>query len=223
MSTMQEKNPPAEKTAVRGGLRLSLLFEKIVEQWRLIAGIIGMILVLAAAYGGYSAYQEHRLTQAKEELSRIVLEAPGPERLAALAALQGTLPEALLPRYWLESAKAAQEQENWDKALEFWKKLADGGPEHWALLGQLGHGSTLLRLGKPQEALEELERLQGRAPADLLPTVLLQLAKAAEMAKDWERALSVYEQLKAMGGVAQSGFLDFKKAEIRQRLEGGGS
>jgi len=223
MTTTQEKNPLAERIAVEVGSESRRLFEKIAEQWRLIAGLVGIFLVLAAAYGGYGAYQERRLTLAEQELSRVVLETQGPERLFALEGLQGALPKALLPRYWLESAKAAQEQENWGKALEFWKKLADGGPDHWALLGQLGQGSTLLRLGKPREAVEELERLRARAPESMLPVVLLQLAEAAETAEDWERALTAYERLGAMDKAAHPGFLEFKTAEIRQRLEGDGS
>lgn len=223
MSTTQEKTPLAERIKVEVGSESRRLFEKIMEQWRLIAGIAGIFIVLAAAYGGYSAYQKRKLTRAEQELSRIVLETSGPERLAALINLQGALPEALLPRYWLESAKAAQEQENLAKAMEFWKKLAEGGPDHWALLGQLGYGATLLRLGRPQEAVEELERLRARAPESMLPVVLLQLAEAAETAEDWERALAAYEQLKAMDGADQPGFLNFKAAEIRQHLEGDGS
>lgn len=223
MPTTQEKNPLAERIEVEVGSESRRLFEKITEQWRLIAGLAGMVLVLAAAYGGYGAYQERRLTRAEQELSRIVLETSGTERLAALTDLQGTLPKALLPRYWLESAKAAQGQENWDKALEFWKKLAEGGPDHWALLGRLGHSSTLLRLGRPLEAAEELERLRAQAPESMLPVALLQLAEAAEAAEDWERALTAYERLKALDGAGQPGFLEFKTAEIRQRLGGDGS
>lgn len=219
MSSEQQKNPLSQQIAVEVGTESRQLYQKMMEYRQVIIVLLLVILVLAASYAGYNAYREHRLDRAEAMLDKTVLEYQGAQRMAALESLQDSMPRAILPRYWLESVKAAQELEDWDKALEYWKQLAQGGPDNWKTLGSLGQGVTLLRLGKPQEALAELERLQGGVPAQMQPVVMLQLAEAAEMAGDLERALSAYEELKARGEADRDDYLDFKIAAIRSRLK----
>lgn len=218
MATREEPKAFAERIEAGIGSESRQFYQKIVDQWRVIAAFAAAVVVFAAAYGGYGAYQERRMTRAGQALDQAVLGLQGAKRLAALEELQGALPKPLLPRYWLEMAKAAQEQEDWSSALEFWTKLAQGGPDHWSVLGSLGQASAMLRLGQTREALEELERLRGQAPEHLLPVILIQLAEAAELAEDWERALAAYEELKAREDASQHGFLDFKMSRIRQQL-----
>lgn len=218
MATRDETKAFAERIETEIGSESRQFFHKIMDQWRVIAAFAVAIVVFAAAYGGFGVYQERRLTQAEQALDQAVLGHQGAQRLAALKELQSALPKPLLPRYWLEMAKAAQEQEDWSSALEFWTKLAQGGPDHWSVLGRMGQASAMLRLGQTREALEELERLRGQAPESLLPVVLIQLAEAAEFAEEWERALAVYEELKAREDASRNGFLDFKMLRIRQQL-----
>lgn len=218
MSTPQEKNPLADRFEGEIGSESRQLYEKLMDHWQVIAASAVAVLLLTAGYGGYSAYQERRMTQAQEALTQAVLEFQGAQRVAALEELQGDLPKAMLPRFWLESAKAAAQQEDWDKALQFWKMLSEGGSDTWALLARMGQSTALLHLGRPQEALAELDRLHAQAPESMRPVVLQQVAEAAEMAENWERAVAAYEELRSMEDLPQPGFLDFKLNEIRQRL-----
>lgn len=218
MSTAQEKDRLADRMEMEVGSESRQLFEKLAAQWRIVAAAVAGVLLLAAAYGGYGAYQERRLARAEAALSEALLASQGAERIAALDNLRGDLPASLLPRFWLESARAAQEQGDWTKALEFWKKLADDGPEQWKVLGRLGASSALLELNRPDDASAELERLRAEVGAELLLTVMLQQAEAAEMAENWERAAALYEELKAKDETSRSGYLDFKINELRDRL-----
>ncbi len=218
MSTSQENDGLAEKLELGVGSESRQLFDKLAARWREIVAAAAGILVLVALYGGYNAYQARQLTQAEEALNKAVLENHGAERLALLQTLEQSLPKALLPRVRLETAQAAQEQGDWTKALDSWKRLAESGPEQWKTLARLGISAALLELNRPQEALAELDALRARAGDDLLITIMLQQAEAAEMAEDWERALALYEELKAKEGSAQPGYIDFKINELRDNL-----
>ena len=221
MSSAREKETLTDRIEVEIGSESRQLYQKILEQWKLLAAAAAVVIVFAAAYGGYGAYQDRRLAKAELELDRAVLENSGVGLLAALEQLQGSLPKAMLPRYWLESARAAQDLGEWDKALGFWTMLAEKGPDHWSLLGGLGRNTALMRLGRPAEALTGLESLRAKAPEDMMPTLLLQLAEASEMAGEWARALAVYEELQARGDSSQPGFLEFKTSGLRQKLATG--
>lgn len=218
MPETHEKNPLTNMLEVEVGSESRHLFHKLTDYWQIIVVALSAILLLAASYGGYRAYHDRKLTRAENELSQAVLENRNAQLVAVLDSMQTSMPKALLPRYWLESAKAAQDLEDWARALDFWKKLADNGSDNWRLLGALGHSATLLHLDKPQEALAELEILRGQTPESLMPTVLQRLGEAAEMTGDWERALSAYEELKVRQGGSQPGFLDFKMNEVRERM-----
>jgi hypothetical protein len=223
MSARETQNDQAKGIETEIGAESRQLFEKIMEQWRTIAAIAGAIVVTVAAYSGYGAYQEHRLTKAEHALEQAMLENQGTQRLAALEGLRDALPNSLLPRYWLEMAKAAQEQQDWTRALEFWSRLAQDGPENWSVLARLGQAASMLRLGQAREALDVLELLSVQAPESMHSVVRLQLAEAAEQAEDWERALAAYEQLKTSEDSPQAGFLEYKTSQIRERLEAGNS
>lgn len=218
MSTSREKDGLTGKLELEVGSESRQLFAKLAARWREIAAAAAAILVLVALYGGYTAYQVHRLAQAEEALDKAVLENQGGERLTALQALEQRLPKALLPRFWLESAQAAQEQGDWAAALDSWKQLAESGLEHWKTPARLGLSAALLELNRPREALAELDSLRALAGDDLLITIIVQQAKAAEMAEDWERTLALYEELKAKDESGRSGYIDFKISKLRERL-----
>ncbi len=221
MSARETQNDQVKRIETEIGAESRQLFEKIMEQWRTIAAIAGAIVVMVAAYSGYGAYQEHRLTKAEHALEQAMLENQGTQRLAALEGLRDALPSSLLPRYWLEMAKAAQEQQDWTRALEFWARLAQEGPDNWSVLARLGQAASMLRLGQAREALDVLELLSVQAPESMHSVVLLQLAEAAEQAEDWERALAAYEQLKTSEDSPQAGFVEYKTSRIRERLDPG--
>ncbi|HDQ39546.1 MAG TPA: hypothetical protein ENN39_00715 [Desulfonatronum sp.] len=218
MSTKEAQKALVERIEDEIGSESRQLYQKFMEQWRLIAVFAAAIVVFAAVYAGYGAYQDHRLIKAEQALERAIFENQGAQRLAALAELQGALPASLLPRYRLETAKAAHELQDWSQVLESWARLAQEGPDNWSVLGRLGKSTTMLRLGQVREALEELERLRGQAPESMHSVILLQLAEAAELAGAWEKALAVYEELKTRGDPSQAGFLDFKATQAQEQL-----
>ncbi len=202
------------------GTQSRAFFDKLMEHWPKLAAAVGVFVVLVAGYAGFNAYQDRQLANSEQALSQALLENQGAERLEALMRLRGEMAKPLLPRYHLESAKAAQDVEDWATALEYWKLVVKVGPDNWKALARMGQATALLHLGQADEAVTELTALRTGTSEEFLPIVLLQLAEAAEAAGNWELALRTFEELQAREDGRQSDYLAFKASQIRQRMAG---
>lgn len=194
------------------------LYDKLVKYWPYIAGIVALIVVSAAGYGGYGAYQERRLASGEQALDQAVQAGSAEQRLTNLESVRTSLPKPLMPRYHLETAQAAQDMEDWSRALASWEKLSGSGLPAWEPVSSLGQATALLHLNRAEEALALLEALRGDAVEEYQPLVLTRLAVAAEAAGEWERALAAYEELKSLENSQQGEFLDFKASQLREQL-----
>jgi orotidine-5'-phosphate decarboxylase len=71
---------------------------------------------------------------------------------------------------------------------------------------------------KYRESLSVLESIDTTDAKDLATPVARQVAFAAEQAQDWQKALTAYEELKSMGAVTNTAFLDMKIADIKAKM-----
>jgi len=194
------------------------LYDKLVKYWPYIVGVVALIVVSAAGYGGYGAYQERRLANAEQALDQAVQAESAEQRLTNLESVQTSLPKPLMPRFHLETARAAQDMGDWSRALASWEKLSGNGLPVWEPVAGLGQATALLNLDRAGEALALLEALRDKATDEYQPLVLTRLAAAAEAAGDWEQALAAYEELKGLENSQQGEFLDFKASQIREQV-----
>ncbi|SDB18789.1 hypothetical protein SAMN05660653_00937 [Desulfonatronum thiosulfatophilum] len=192
-------------------------FHVLVNHWQWIAAGVGVLVLLISGTAGYGAYQERRVAKSEEALDQVLLETQGAERLNALLEIEGRLAKPLLPRHHLETARTAQNVQNWATALEYWNQLAALTPGNWVTTARLGQATALLHLGQADEAVTELQSLRDSASEEFMPIVLWQLAEAAEAAGHWDTALDTYDELKTRGSLQHADFLEFRKARIRQQ------
>jgi tetratricopeptide (TPR) repeat protein len=182
---------------------------------QIVAGVVAIILV-AAAYAGYSGYTARALANAQSQLGVILIEASGQDKLDRLEALLADAPSAAKSAVLLELAKTAMNLEQYDAAAGYWERLAGDSDDEARLVARMGAAKCLLLAGKAGQALEELKALAATAPAQFTAPVYRQLAVAAEGAGDTAQALEAYRKL-AEQQVADKPFIDHKIAQLEAK------
>ncbi|GAB6060138.1 hypothetical protein [Desulfonatronum parangueonense] len=207
-----------DKIEAEIGAQSRQFYDKLVEHWQKFAVAVAALVLLISGAAGWGAYQERRLANSEQALDQVLLSTQGTQRLNALMEIEGRMVKPLLPRHHLETARTAQEVQNWATALEYWNQLAALTPINWMTTARLGQATALLHLGQAGEAVTELQSLRNSVSEEFLPIVLWQLAEAAEAAGNWETALNTYDELKARGATQHAEFLEFRKTRIRQQM-----
>lgn len=177
---------------------------------KLIALGVGGLLLAVAVASGYRAWSESRLAESREELAKLVA-AQGEDRLANLKAFAEDAPSAVRPAALYELARVADEEEDRGMALEAFRKMRDNAEGELRAVAELGVARTLLAMGEPGQALQELKA----APAvpEAYKTILTRTrAQAAEMAGQWSEALAAYGELREL----EPGNEEFIAAKLSQ-------
>lgn len=172
---------------------------------------VSVIVAAAAVYGGMTAYTAKARTGAQAELGTILVESRGADRLAKLEGLVGNVPGSVEPAVELAIAETAMTTGDFDKAVEYWTKVADAASGDTRLAAELGKAKALLLSGKAADALAALKALDA-SEAYAVP-VNRQIAVAAEAAGDKAAALAAYKTLSEKN-VNDKPFVDYKIARL---------
>ena len=172
----------------------------------LIAGGVGLFLLVLIGAGIWSWRNEAALEDAQAELARISLSLKGEERTNALGKLAKDVPSGMRYAVLVAQAQSAAASQDWTLAASVYGEAArldsEGALGQAALLAQCG---ALMRNGTPEsasEALAILQALSGRVEAASQPALLRMQAEAALAAGRNDVAAAAF---KALGEAAEDG------------------
>ena len=177
---------------------------------------VGAVLAGAVIYAGATAYANRARTKAQAAMGSILLEKTGQERIAALEGLIQSAPSSVEPAILLELAQAAMSAAEYDKAAEYWDRLAGDTGDDLKIVARMGRAKSLLLAGKAADAVTILKDLQGVVDDEYAIPVDRQLALAAEAAGDTALALETYKTL-AEKPVTDKPFIDYKIAQLESK------
>lgn len=190
------------KTQILGELQAEINPEA-APLWNFVTGhargiALGVVALIVAILGvaGWQWRQENSEQKARAELGRIVVMQNPTARLEALEAFSGRAPKILRLQMALETAIAAVQVQNWEKAAAAYAVVAENdkkGPMGFA--ARLNRADLLLRQGDAMAALLEWESLADEAPQELRQPLAMQIALAAEEAGEKQRAVAAYESI----------------------------
>ncbi len=180
--------------------------------------VTGIILVVAV-YAVTSHIRKGNVEKAQDELGLIIVQKLGAERMSALETYAKTAPSDLKAKAYLELARVAMDEKDFDKAQTAWKDLEGLGDPNLTFTAKLGQAKCLMFAGKNKEAVTALTALAATAPAAAKRGVTAQLASAAEAAQDWPAAVKAYQELSSTSANDQDKpYLDAKVEQLKSRL-----
>jgi cytochrome c-type biogenesis protein CcmH/NrfG len=191
--------------------------QKLLDNWKPIAAIAALALVVAVGYGAFRAYQQKTVAQAESELGQILIQKEGAERLVALENFLAKAPSGARPAVLLELAKASMEQGQFKKAAEAWADLAKAATPAMEGVAVLGQAAALSQAGDNAQAVSVLTAAKAKLPKAFEVAVNRQLALYAEQAGDYPKALAAYETLRDLGQRATSAYFDAKIGELKAK------
>lgn len=199
------------------GTEAAPMLQFVLDHVRIIAGAVGLLVLVVVIAGGWRMYTRNTLESAQTELGRIIVTMQGKDRLDALAVFADKSPSSLKDAVRLEEAATAMELGDYQRAATAYAALSgdDGGAGVVAAISQAG---ALVVSGKAAEALAVLEKAEAAAPEAARNLVRMQLAVAAEAAGQPARALAACEAVLASGNTAESDYLRFKVQDLKARI-----
>lgn len=164
-----------------------------------IAGVVVLFLLTLVGTGLWNWYDDKRNAEAHAELARIEQNLKGGERVAALAALANTAPASVRAPVLLAWAGSALAEGDFATAASAYASAAaEDADGPLGLAAALGQAGSLLKSGKPAEALGILQGLEQARPAGSDTLELRQLlAEAAVAADRKDVAAAAYRALAA--------------------------
>lgn len=165
----------------------------------LIAGGVGLFLLVLIGAGIWSWRNEAAREEAQAELARLSISLKGEERTKALGELAKTAPDSVRYAVLAAQAQSAAESGDWTQAARIYGEAArldsEGTLGQTALLAQCG---ALMRNGTPEsasEALAILQSLSGRVEASSRPALLRMQVEAALAAGRNDMAAAAFKAL----------------------------
>jgi predicted negative regulator of RcsB-dependent stress response len=216
----------SQKIAEEVNEQIHPLAQKIQDNLKLIALVIGGIIVIAAAVTGYRQYKSATIQDARQRLSAVLAKDQEPEKIRALQDLLGDVPGELRPGVLLELAKASMERKSYSEAATYWKRVAaETGETNTRVVATLGRAKAMRLQGKPEASLDILTELARSAPDRYQRSINYEIAGAAEQAGKWKQALSAYRELKSATDITSGNrnYLQYKITELQQKASGGNS
>ena len=174
------------------------------------------ILVVTAAYAGYTSYAAKAVASAQQELGMILLGSEGQELISKLEALLPQVPSDVKPAVIIETAKACMDNGDYAKAEANWLALAGLTSGEMNFMVRLGKVKAMTLGGKNAEALTEMKALAAEAASAYVVPVNRQLAETAEAAGDTETALAAYKKLNE-SNVNDKPFIEFKIFQLEAK------
>lgn len=179
----------------------------------IIAGV-ATLLVMVAAYSGYTGWRNYSLTSAQEELGEIITTTSGQDLIDQLTAFADTTDSRVRPAALFELADALMESSLYAEAADVWTSLAEIDDEHIQGVAILGQARCLLLDGRAQAAFDTAKAYQVTAPEAFSLPVNRLLAAAAEQTGDKAAALEAYQALAASQQVQDLPFIESRIREL---------
>jgi tetratricopeptide (TPR) repeat protein len=194
------------------------ILQKILDNLKPIGIGIGALILVVGAYSGYTTYAKVQVKKLNDELGTILIQEDPAKRITSLNQFLADHPSKMPVGTLLEVAASAMTSNNYPEAASAWSKVADASRGEIRILALLGQARALSLDEKYRESLSVLESIDTTDAKDLATPVARQVAFAAEQAQDWQKALTAYEELKSMGAVTNTAFLDMKIADIKAKM-----
>jgi predicted negative regulator of RcsB-dependent stress response len=178
----------------------------IVNNAKMLAIGVVVVLGLMAAYGLYENMQAKTAADKANALGQIVMQKPSKEKVAALEAFAKDAPAVLQTAVLFEMAQAMQEAKEYKRASEIWEQIAAKGDKSVAPVAAFGRAQTLAMAGEPAKGLAVLEEYKSAAPKPYSNILLQRIAQLAEQSGDKTKAVAAYKEL-----------LDKEKTQVQAR------
>ncbi len=175
------------------------------------------VLVVIALIIGYGIWQwrvEVAATKAQQELGRLTSLQDPLARLAALEVFAKDAPGDVRLAAWLEVARFAAEQGDWEKSASAYKTVADSGKGPIQNSARMVYADILMRQGKFEEALKEREALVTMMPQSMRGALLEQVAESAEAMGDTKRAVEAYTEALGLLSATSTTTADYYRSRI---------
>ncbi len=194
------------------------LLKAILDNLQAIGIGIGAIILVVAAYSGYTTYTRIQDDKLANALGTILVEEDPAKRMTSLKQFFNEHPSAMPVGTLLEMAHAAMLAKDYPEAAWAWSRIADVTDGAVKVMALMGQAKALSLNGNYAKALTVLDTIDTATAADFTTPVARQVAFAAEQAQDWKKALAAYEILTTKGAVTNTAFLDMKIARIKANM-----
>lgn len=188
----------------------------LLKNGKMIAGIIGAIIVLAAGYSYMQYSKQSAMQQAEAKMGAIMIQYSGTEQAQRLEAFQPEAPEEMQSAIELALAKAYMDASEFEKAANAWKKIADKGGAI-SSVATLGQAKSLILGDKPTEAVSLLQKLKAKVGENYKATINRLLASAAVMSGKYQLAIQAYQALMS-NNPSERMYYENRVAELKAKL-----
>ncbi|MDR3073511.1 MAG: hypothetical protein LBV01_02145 [Deltaproteobacteria bacterium] len=173
-------------------------------------GFAAVILVLGGAgYGIYTWHTGKQITDAQNELGRILVVADSADRLARLKAFLPGVPAAVRPAVLLSVARAASEAKDYAAAGGAWDELAKNPQDSLHVVAVMGKAEALVLQEKNAEALALAEALKLPEDSAAVGMVNSFIVDLAEKTGDLDKATAACAKLVTVVAMANPEEADF--------------
>lgn len=215
--TKQEPLAPLGALTEEVDVSLHPLLQTIVDNIKLIVGVIVGLILVVGGYAAYGSIHASRVAKAQTELATLIAMPDPAERAKALEAFDA--PSSLGTAVQLELAGALTAMGEHDRAAAIWQQLTHVGVADLGLVAALGQATELNKAGKYADAAAVLAGLRGNVPDGYKAMVLHRLAYASEQSGDWNTALSCWQELQDINTSEDNGFVHGKIVNAKAKLE----
>lgn len=194
------------------------LLKAVVDNVKLIVGVVAVLILAVGGYAAYDAVQTSNLAEGREKLASIVAQEDAAKRVEALRAFASEAPGDMATSVRLELAEALSAAGDHEGAAALWKELMAKNAADLNVVAALGHAAELSRAGKHADSAAALKALKASAPKGYEALILQRLAYESELSGDAQAALSAWEDLAAANETTDNAFIQSKIARLRAGL-----
>jgi len=197
------------------------LLKKIYENIKIIAFVIGGIILVAACYSGYQFYHQHRMQTAQNRLANIYAQDSKQKKIKGLKEFLVQAPEEMRQGILFELARDFMQENKFDQAMSYWEQLRSKTKDiNIKTVAALGQAKSLRLQGNLQKALQVLETIAQKAPNPYHRNIYMEIATTAELSKDWPRALSAYKEIQSNQKLTnqKDNYIEYKISQLKQKV-----
>ncbi len=197
------------------------LLKKIHEHIKIIGSIIGGIIFVAACYSGYQLYHQHRIETAKNRLATIYAQGSKQEKIKDLKSFLGQAPGNMRQGILFELARDCMQEKRYDQAASYWKQLRTSSDDiNIRTVAGLGQAKSLRLQGQVQKSLKVLGTILTKAPKSYHRNIYIEIATAAELGQNWQKALSAYKKIQSSQNLTnqKDNFIEYKISQLKQKV-----
>ena len=183
--------------------------------------IVGLIVVLVVAVGGFAVYDTVQTSSLAEGRAKLAAIVAGDEagRVDALKAFAKDAPGALKNAVDLELASALSAAGEHQEAAAVWKELAAADAPGVDTVAALGQAAELARADKHAEAAAILSALAPKVGEGYKVLVLHRLAYEAELSGDLTGSVKAWEDLRDAQKNGDKAFIEDKILRLKAAIK----